>query len=74
MSRFVIEVGEYPRADIPLICHSPLTIPICLLHIPRHQRVVPDPRLDSPTVSSLRLFHRKCATTMRGLPTAAQAP
>jgi hypothetical protein len=74
MSQFITEIGEYTRAEILMICHSPLTIPICLLHIPPHQRVVPDPRMDSPTVSALRLFHRKFETTMRGLPTAAQEP
>jgi hypothetical protein len=55
-SRFVVEIGVYPRKEVPTVCHALLTIPVVVLYIPFHVRCFPDPRLDSPSQTPLRLF------------------
>jgi hypothetical protein len=67
LSCCVLEVGVYPRALVPVSHNSHLTIPIVLLLIPFHVRVLPDPRLDPTPDTALRLTHKQLAASLRGL-------
>ena len=63
----VVEVGVYPRQEVPTVCPAVLTIPVVVLYIPFYVRCLSDPRLDAPTPTPLRLLHRKLATSVRQL-------
>jgi hypothetical protein len=67
LSCCVLEVGVYPRALVPMSHNSHLTIPIVLLLIPFHVRVLPDLRLDPAPDTTVRRLHKQLATSLRGL-------
>jgi hypothetical protein len=67
ISRHIVDLGVFPQDAIPLARQSVLTIPLILLYISMHVRVISAPRLDAPPQSTLRLRHRQHATQMRGL-------
>jgi hypothetical protein len=66
-SRHVVEIVVYPRKDVPTVCPALLTIPVVVLYIPFHVCCLPEPRLDSPAETALRLIHRQHATFVRRL-------
>jgi hypothetical protein len=68
LSRFVYEVGRYQRDALPLPVLPILRIPFVLLYIPFHRRSLPAPWMEQTPASSLRRFHRKQATLVRGVP------
>ena len=66
MSRLVREIGIYQRSCVPFICHSVLTIPVVLIYIPYHIRVLPDPyRLDETPIPSQQRLHEATTTYLR---------
>jgi hypothetical protein len=67
LSGCVLEVCVYPRALVPVSHNSHLTIPIVLLLIPFHVRVLPDLRLDLAPDTTLRRLHVQLAASLRGL-------
>ena len=67
-SRHVLEVGVFPRADLPTLHSSPILIPVVLLYVPPHQRSLPDPRLVTAAASADKKWHEHQAALMRGLP------
>jgi hypothetical protein len=66
LSCCVLEVGVYPLALVPVSHNSHLTIPIVLLLIPFHVRVLPDLRLDPAPNTNLRRLHKQLATSLHG--------
>jgi hypothetical protein len=36
MSNVVVEIGIYQRDEVPIVCHTHLTIPVVILLIPYH--------------------------------------
>jgi hypothetical protein len=70
-SRHVHEVGVFARDKVPLVHSSILQIPVVLLHVTSHSRVLPDPsRMDRPSPTPAERWHRQQAAPMRGLPPA----
>jgi hypothetical protein len=70
LSRFILEIGVYPRILIPAMHRSILTIPVVLLYIPPHVRHLGPPRLDTAPSTSNRYLHWQHAAFVRGLPAA----
>jgi hypothetical protein len=69
-SRCVLELGCYPRRILPIVHHSPLTIPVVVLYIPFHVRSLQPARMDAPPSTTLRRTHRQHAASVRGMPAA----
>ena len=67
MSNLIRTVGIYQRAVIPFVCHSLLTIPVVLVHIPFHVRQFPIPRLDPSSSTAGQRLHQAAATSLRGM-------
>jgi hypothetical protein len=67
LSCCILEVGAYPCALVPVSHNSHLTIPIVLLLIPFHVRVLPDLKLDPAPDTNLRRLHKQVATSLRRL-------
>jgi hypothetical protein len=67
LSRQICEIGTYQRAEIPFVCHSPLTIPAVVLYLPYHVRIATGDRLDSTVKTAERFTHRQLAALVRGL-------
>jgi hypothetical protein len=63
----VVEIVVYPHKEVPTVCPALLTIPVVVLYIPFHVRYLPDPRMDAPSRTPLRLLHRQHATSVRRL-------
>ena len=70
LSRFILEIGVYPRILIPAMHRSILTIPVVLLYIPPHVRHLGPPRLDTAPSTANRYLHWQHAAFVRGLPAA----
>ena len=66
-SRHVQEIGVYQRDLVPIVRHSPLTIPVVLLYIPFHVRLLSAPRMDPPPATTERHIHRQHVTHVCGL-------
>jgi hypothetical protein len=68
LSKHVVEV-DCVRPELTSLSSPPiLPIPIVVVYLPRHVRVISNVRLDSPPSSNLARWHREQATQMRGLP------
>ena len=67
-SRHVVEVGAYKHEDVPLMHHTEIPIPIVLLCIYPHTRLLPElTRMDSTTKAPDERWHRQQAAFVRGL-------
>jgi hypothetical protein len=42
-SRYVVEIGVYPRKEVPSVCPALLTIPVVVLYIPFSRALLPGP-------------------------------
>jgi hypothetical protein len=68
MSNVVIEVGSYQRTDVPVLCHTNLTIPIVILLIPYHvRRLSSVHRMDSPSTIADQRTHAAAKTHLYGM-------
>jgi hypothetical protein len=68
MSNVVIEVGSYKRTDVPVLCHTNLTIPIVILLIPYHvRRLSPVHRMDSSSTTADQRTHAAAKTHLYGM-------
>jgi hypothetical protein len=67
-SRHVVEVGAYKHDDVPLMHQTEIPIPIVLLCIYPHTRLLPElTRMDSTTKAPDERWHRQQAAFVRGL-------
>jgi hypothetical protein len=70
-SRHLHEVGLFARDEAHLAHSSILQIPVVLLHVTPHSRVLPDlSRMDRPSPAPTERWHWQQAALMRGLPPA----
>jgi hypothetical protein len=67
LSRHLVEIGTFLSDDLCLRQPPMLPIPIVILYLPPHTRVLPPPRVDSPPVSAAQRWHRQQASFVRGL-------
>jgi hypothetical protein len=68
MSSVVQEVGIYQRTDVPVVCHTHLTIPVVLLLIPFHLRRMPTlDRMDPSSPAAGKRLHEAEKTRMHGM-------
>jgi hypothetical protein len=68
MSKVVREVGVYQRTEVPVICHTNLTIPVVMLLIPFHIRILPPVnRMDTSAPAAGKRLHEAEKTHLRGL-------
>ena len=67
LSRHVVEVGTFTPDQLCLNQPPMLPIPIVVLYLPPHTRVLPPPRMDPPSFSAAQRWHRQQAALVRGL-------